>query len=220
MNNSVEQCKMSTRCSATTASGKRCKCKATPSGSKTCFRHTPAPSVPEPVGITGQLRENAKELAMNLLEMAVHPDRLLPDTLEDLIHRRALVCVYSMAVEGADYGAGYQFSQVKEMERIKALLATIDAKVKDMGHASCEMCGTKMTVADHDNNGGFCSYDCASGGGGPALQTPPQTCWGCRDTGAESAAHEAPTCWGCRENQPNQLAHVDPGGCLYTPDDI
>jgi hypothetical protein len=200
---------MSTRCSATT-SGKRCKCKATPSGSKTCFRHTPAPTPSagnEPVGITGQIRENAKELAMNLLEMAVHPDRLLPDTLEDLIHRRALVCVYSMAVEGADYGAGYQFSQVKEMERIKVLLAAIDAKVKDMGHASCEICGTKMTVEDHDNNGGFCSYDCASGGGGPA-------------PAAVAVAEPEQTCWGCRENQPNQLAHVDPGGCLYTPDDI
>ena len=27
------------------------------------------------------------------------------------------------------------------------------------------------------------------------------------------------TCWGCIEDQPNQLAHMDPGGCLYIPNE-
>ncbi len=26
-------------------------------------------------------------------------------------------------------------------------------------------------------------------------------------------------CTGCATHQPNQLAHMDPGGCLYVPED-
>ena len=30
---------------------------------------------------------------------------------------------------------------------------------------------------------------------------------------------EEPTCMGCITGEPNQLAHMDPGGCLYSPEE-
>ena len=32
-------------------------------------------------------------------------------------------------------------------------------------------------------------------------------------------APEEETCMGCITGEPNQLAHMDPGGCLYSPEE-
>lgn len=39
------------------------------------------------------------------------------------------------------------------------------------------------------------------------------------DAAVLAPAPAGPSCWGCREDQPNQLAHMEPGGCLYQPEE-
>ena len=56
----------------------------------------------------------------------------------------------------------------------------------------CDMCEAPMSQAAYDEQDGYCSYACQSGGGKPVPAG----------------------CAGCAENQPNQMAHMGPGGCL------
>lgn len=186
-----------TRCTAKTTSGSRCKCKAD-EGSTTCFRHAPAPPL-APSGPTAEERQQQADAAWKEVSAAASATKPIPETLEGLIERRILVRAYLVGVEGADMGAGYQYWQIVEMKRVNDLLDALEKKIKEKGHASCDMCGAEMSVADFEEQGGYCSYSCASGGGYTAPPAP-----------------ESPTCSGCRDNQPNQQAHMDPGGCLYS----
>lgn len=183
-------------------------------GSTTCFRHAQAP--PPPTGPSAEERQKQADAAWKQVPAAAAATKPIPETLEGLIERRILVQAYRVGVEGADMGAVYQYWQIVEMKRVDDLLDTLEEKIRTLGHAPCDrliadqslsadtsvccdMCGAEMSVADFKEQGGFCSYSCASGGGYTAPPAP-----------------ENPTCSGCRDNQPNQMAHMDPGGCLYS----